>query len=99
MMLYFSALSFRNLKQLEVLRDQRFQEMSVFTVQRVEEFVNCAHKECEGFMVSVPQTLIHSRQPKPRAPAVTGDFLFLLSRSTCFMKGANVRGSSHRLAA
>jgi energy-coupling factor transporter ATP-binding protein EcfA2 len=30
--IYFSALSFRNLKQLEILRDQRLQEMSIFTV-------------------------------------------------------------------
>ena len=41
----------------------------------------------------------HSRQPKPRALVVTGDFRFLLSRSRCCMNGANVRMSSHRLAA
>ena len=42
---------------------------------------------------------LHSHQPKPKAFGVTGDFLFLLSLATCFVKGVNVRSSSHRLAA
>ena len=41
----------------------------------------------------------HSHQVKPKALGVTGDFLFRLSRSTCFMDGANVRSSSQRVAA
>lgn len=41
----------------------------------------------------------HSHQAKPRALVLTGDFRFRLSRSTCFGDGANVKSSSHRLAA